>query len=729
MAVSREDRTPAAGRRRRRCWPFICWIVLAVVSLPAAGQVGPLQDAHDQLARARALYDALEWESALPVLDALVASLSSRPATEDGLRPLLAAAYELRARSRFGLGNREGARQDLAALVAVDPGYVLPANVAAAVQQMLDEVKRSTVGTLLLTVEPDDASVTIDGAPILHAGGPLPLAAGQHLLSAARGGYRPVEQPVTIVAGAQAPVALTLERIASRVAVLTSPPDVEVSLDGVVRGRTPPGPVPDAYADAAIRLGVPRDQVSAPFYVDDVASGVRLFEFRRPCYVPLDSRRMIERPADLLLEVALEHAAATVKVQSNVANAEVSLNGQPQGQTPLVLSEVCEGPQVLEVSSPMGRFIRRFEAHAGETLDIAAHLAPALALVSAGGEDIRFRGEDVRLVVERLLEPARSITVFEPRREDVADALRDLRLPLDWLAVDRNGRPLGQAAEVSNTLRREASIQLARRFGAQGVAGVSMPGGGDSPAVISLLVAGAADPDVFEVALGAPLPADVLRTLDGAIDVERSSFDLTGVEIADVPGVAVVSVVPGGGAAQAGIGPGDIIVGVRDAPVASTADLQQAIEAITPGQQVPVAVTDRTGATRTVMVAAARRPLLVSIDDRMIRFNKLALDLRFRLAGAPDAIQEGLLRLNLAAALLKLGNPAEARRELQRVTLPDGPGISNGTVQYLLGLSYEATSQPADADRAFRAAAAVEGARVSTFGPLVADLLKARLQR
>lgn len=704
---------------------LVGWLVVGV-PIGLTAQLDPLQAPRDQLANAKGLYDALEWEAALPVLDAVIATLSQRPPTEDGVRPLLASAYELRARSRFGLGNREGARQDLAALVGVDPGHAMPDNVAAAVLQMFDEVKRATVGTLLVTLEPGDATVTIDGVPTNVTGGPVALAAGTRTVAATRGGYRAFEQPVTIVAATQTPLTIALERVSSRVAVLTSPPEVEVTLDGVSRGRTPPGPVPDTYADSASRLGVPRDRVSGPLFIDDVATGVRLFEFRRPCYVPVDSRRMIERPADLLLEVALKLAAATVRVQSNVTGAEVLLNGQSRGLAPQVLPEVCEGPQVLEVTSPVGRYIRRFEAHAGETIQVDADVAPALALVSVGGDDARFRGEDTRLIVERLVEPARSMTVFVPPAEDVSTSLSDQRLPLDWLAVDRNRRPVGQAVDVSPNLRREASEVLARRFGAQGVAGVTLLPGGEGRAVVSLLAAGASEPDVLELSLAEGLSPDVLREFDTPIEVERAGLDFIGVDIADVPGVAVVSVVPGGQAAQAGIGPGDVIVGVRDTTVASMSDLEKAVAALPLGQPVPVAVKDRAGATRTVMAASARRPLLVSIDDRMTRFNKLALDLRFRLTGVTDPAEEMLLRLNLAVALLRLGNPADARRELLRVKLSDGPGISAATVQYLLGLTYEATNQPAEADQAFRSAAATEGARLWTFGPLLADLVKSR---
>ena len=708
---------------------LIAVTLLGAAAGPATAQGDALQAFRDQLEAARKLYDDLEWESALPSLDSVIGALSARPSPDLDVRTLLVSAYELRARTRFGLENREAARQDLAALVGLSPAHKLPPNVAAAFSQMFEEVRKTRVGSVLVSVEPPDALVTIDGTRVEDVSAPILLAVGPRKVMATRGGYRAAERDLVVEPGGRQDVALTLERIASRVAVLTSPPEVEVTLDGVARGRTPAGPAPDTYQDSAGRLGVPLDRLSGPLYLDDVANGVRLFEFRRPCFVPVESRRQIDRPADLLLEMKLQLAAATVKVESNVAGAEVLVNGQSRGTAPLVLPEVCEGPQVLEVMSPVGRYIRRFEAHAGETLEIAADVAPALALTSLGGDETRVRGEDVRLLVEQFVAPARTLTVFAPASSEVDAALKEQRLPADWLGFDANGQPVGQADSVSAAARREASVQLARRFGAQGVAGVTLLPGGDGRATISLLAAGSSEPDVVDVALGAGSSPGVLADLDDEVAVLSPAIDAVTADIADATGAVVVGVEPGGPATQAGLAPGDAIVGVNGVAVASVAELGQVLAAQVSDAPVPFTVVDKAGATRTVSLPVLRRPRLVSIDDRMTRFNKLVLDLRFRLAGVKDPLEETMLRLNLGVALIRLSNWADARRELQRVKLPDGPGISNGTVQYLLGVCYEASNQPAEADQAFRAAAAIQGSLLTEFGPTVADAVQARDSR
>jgi S1-C subfamily serine protease len=76
-----------------------------------------------------------------------------------------------------------------------------------------------------------------------------------------------------------------------------------------------------------------------------------------------------------------------------------------------------------------------------------------------------------------------------------------------------------------------------------------------------------------------------------------------------VPGVAVVEVVPGSPAQQAGIQPKDVITKVGSSAIRSTSDLQKVLTKYQPGQQVTVTwVSDRTGQTITKTVTLATAP-------------------------------------------------------------------------------------------------------------------------
>ena len=111
----------------------------------------------------------------------------------------------------------------------------------------------------------------------------------------------------------------------------------------------------------------------------------------------------------------------------------------------------------------------------------------------------------------------------------------------------------------------------------------------------------------------------------------------------------------------------------------------------------------------------------MSVADRTQLFNKAIVDLRHRLV-ATEAADVPVVELNLAVALMGTEAWAEASRLLQTTKLPQGPGVSQGTVQYLLGLCYEQLRQFADAERAFRAAASTEGSLLTQDGPPVKEL-------
>ena len=65
---------------------------------------------------AKRLFDALDYDNAVRALDQAIALLQGRPAQDPQRRSLLASAYEMRARSKFGIGDQTGAQADFVAL-------------------------------------------------------------------------------------------------------------------------------------------------------------------------------------------------------------------------------------------------------------------------------------------------------------------------------------------------------------------------------------------------------------------------------------------------------------------------------------------------------------------------------------------------------------------------------------------------------------------------------------
>jgi len=117
----------------------------------------------------------------------------------------------------------------------------------------------------------------------------------------------------------------------------------------------------------------------------------------------------------------------------------------------------------------------------------------------------------------------------------------------------------------------------------------------------------------------------------------------------------------------------------------------------------------------------------VAMNDQSLLFNNLVIVLRARLAQSPGGASDPVVRLNLAVALMRLGNFEAARTELSKVQLTAGPGVSNGTVQYLSGLCYEALGQTAEAQQAWRAASTDADSLLTEDGPFVKELAEAKL--
>ena len=126
----------SSGRLLAR-WCHAVSIGALAVSMLCAGPVGAQQPGAADLAAARQLFDALDYEHAMPLLDRVITTLEPMASRDPATRKTLVSAYEMRARARFGTGDRDGV--DLRfpggphprSVVLAGPGRVAPRRVAA----------------------------------------------------------------------------------------------------------------------------------------------------------------------------------------------------------------------------------------------------------------------------------------------------------------------------------------------------------------------------------------------------------------------------------------------------------------------------------------------------------------------------------------------------------------------------------------------------------------------
>jgi hypothetical protein len=644
------------------------------------------------------------------------------------VRRLLPSAYEMRARALFGLGKEPDARNDFLALLKVEPGYVLSGQVSPRIVAVFDELVKANVTELRLSIQPPDAEVMLDGARVA-ANGTLPISVGDHTLSVSRIGFRSITQPFTSAAGAATVVdALALERTATVFKFVTAPAGVEVVIDNISHGETKPGPPPAEYAEKAAKSGVTAAELSSVLTVMEQPIGSHRIQFKKKCFVMAERQQTVDQLNDYVLDpVKLEPAVATLSVSSNQPGTLVLIDGLQRGVAPLTIPDVCEGPHVVELKSQSGRYFQRVDARTGAKINVEGTLRPAFALVSASGPAAL--NTDLRLTIEKQFASAQTVTLFAPASEETAKVLATEKLPADWLAFDSNKRPLGTAAEVNAVMRGELSAKLSRQFDSQGIASVTVPSAVTrNRLVVTLLAAGSSDPDVIELDLDSvdSTPQAVGR-IDRGLTFFRPSLGLTTVDVADMEGPVIVAVDPNGPAAKAGIQSGDVLLKANSQPVPDAAALITLLAGRKADEDMTLDLKDRTGAAKKADTKVYMTPRLIGLNDQSLMVNKILVDLRNRLQTQGDPVLDSVIRLNMAVALARVGAWSEARLELQRVKLNDGPGVAAGTVHYLLGLAAERMGNIAEAEAAWKTAAQTTALETEDGLP-VKDLAEARLQ-
>jgi len=652
--------------------------------------------------QAKRLFDAFSYPDAVPALDRVITELA---ASGQSRPELLAPAYSMRAQSKFALGESAAAEQDFASLLRVQPDYTFPGTVNARLQKLFDSVKARTVGQLALTIS-HPGEIQIDGRPytIPSEAHILDLPAGDHELTVKRSGFTPVAQRFTIKPADTVVLELTLERVSANLEISTVPGEVEVFIDAKSRGKTPRS------------TGT---EPSAPLLVPDVPLGPRRLELRRPCYVTLQTSIEV-RPEDMRpAPLSLDRAVATVTIQSPEPGALVLVDGAERGKGSTTL-DVCEGTHAIEVRGAGGRFIDRREWKAGAKAAITATLRRAFPVVVVRTPE-SMTADQVRVAVERAMAAAPGVLVYTPPETELQAALKSAPLPSDFLA---SGAQV-TAAQVSVDGTREAGRRLANALGVQGIAAIA-PGNDAYSFTVSLLAAGSGLPDV--ITMNTADAASARRSLDALSaplpPIVRPSVEVAAIDLSGVQGATVVRA--WGASEKAGLAVGDMITSANGAAVASVGDLRKAIAAARPGSPLVLEVTGANA--RAVAVPVSMGVDTLPLRDPSVVYNLALIGLQESARTASSAAEKAAAQLNLGIVHLRLRNWDQALAALEGATLPSGAGVSAGTVFYLMGLAYEGAGRTADAQGAFKKAAAVPGARLAVDGPLVAPLAQQKLR-
>lgn len=211
-------------------------------------------------------------------------------------------------------------------------------------------------GSLRVLSSTPGVEVIVDGEPKGGANQEITgLKPGQHVVEVRAAGFQPQSLEVQVVAGEQRIARVDLRQGAesqtARVRIVTPVPDAEVFIDGASLGK-------------------------APIERTDLSPGKHYVVVRKQGYAEWKRELDLEAGKDVSLTAELS-ASGTIKVLSNVPGADVFIDGQMMGRTPLSLDTVQAGEHLVEVKKPGYLDAKQpFRIEGGEQKILSADLSP-----------------------------------------------------------------------------------------------------------------------------------------------------------------------------------------------------------------------------------------------------------------------------------------------------------------------------------------------------------------
>ena len=169
---------------------------------------------------------------------------------------------------------------------------------------------------------PPGAELRLEGQVLGATPATVELLSGERVLSFSRPGFATHREPLTVVAGSpQTLPTIRLEPAAGVLRVRTEPPGASITVDGNFRGGSP----------AAVEVSPDRDHRVV---------------VSRAGYESQERTVRLGRGAEQTLNIRLEPRLGRVRVLSRPSGAQVAVNGQAAGQTPLDLQLPSTGQQI-----------------------------------------------------------------------------------------------------------------------------------------------------------------------------------------------------------------------------------------------------------------------------------------------------------------------------------------------------------------------------------------------
>ena len=240
------------------------------------------------------------------------------------------------------------------------------------------ERAEAPTGTLLVNSDAG-GEVFVDGqrkdvAPAIVSG----LPAGDHVVEVKKDGYPPWRQTVNVPAGQQVKVTANFGAMTnSTLRIISNEPDVEIFVDGEQKGK-------------------------APVTIQSIKPGEHIVGGRKTRFKPVEQTVRVAAGENAIVSFRMEVAPpdrprATLKIQSQVPNAEVFLDGSSLGRAPVDRNDLDPGKHYVVVHKDgFTDFKREVILLENQVITLVADLSATGALrilSSPEGADVKIDGE------------------------------------------------------------------------------------------------------------------------------------------------------------------------------------------------------------------------------------------------------------------------------------------------------------------------------------------------
>jgi len=726
------ERGPSSGSGRRRGLHALSSLGAALLStlVLAGGSPGPAlagveeEDIASQIAGYRKILDegsshlsSLDFPEAADAFTKLIDAYKAGkiPMVTPDAHLIVARSYEGRALSFGNQAKNAEASADFEALIRFDPNYAVELKgVSQKIVTLYLAVRKKILGIVTIEGDPIGSEAKLGDKPM----GLTPVTdkdwiAGSYHLLISHQGYDPYEEEVKVDAGAKLARKFRLIPNSRSVQIATVPRDVKVLVDGKERGATfgTAGPV---YDEVARELGVSRADISEPLLVEYLKPGNHDVLLKKECFEEVTAPLSIEIDANNNLPIAykpfvLKPSRGTIQIASEPSGAQILLDGKVVGTTPATLPDVCAGKHdLLLTKEGRGRSSAAVEVRNAETLKIDEKLKLSLAAI-----DLRTGLQDGEGLVPalkgltryNLISPGRGIPV------EVADRVR--------LEME-SSQGKGLSEKTLHDLFEGLKVELVALTVPTGALGDQIE--------FQLYCPMHVVPDRWQVSTaGSEGLRKILFALDAGLPVESAWLGLKLIDVSGKGHPVVLAVTMGSPAAISGVLKGEVLVSVGGAPIQKVSDVGPVLRKATPGEDTTLTL-EAAGKTREAKLKYLATPLLLQLRDPSLLYNKVIADLSQVAATSSDRLKGAYAWMNIGVALMHFGRYEDAVRDaFKRADLPDGAGVSKGTVRYLTAVCYEKLGLQSDARAAYLEASTSPTATLESHdGPLIAPSAKRR---